>query len=79
MAALQHTTGVHEGTVQRLARGEVGPAPRRRLRAVQSRPRNSRVQVQQVHPLVVAAAQQAVETGAYSRITWLDTSTALVT
>jgi hypothetical protein len=33
----------------------------------------------QVHPAVVAAAQDAVERGTYSRITWVSVTEALVT
>jgi hypothetical protein len=68
MTALQRTAGMHEGTVQAVAAGKAGPAPAPRLRAVESRPRTSRVQVQQVHPAVLAAAHEAVEQGSYRRI-----------
>lgn len=79
MTAVQHAAGMHEGSVQAIARGDVAPAPPPRLRAVESRPRTSRVQVWQVHPRVVAAAHDVVERGTYSRIRWVSTTEALVT
>lgn len=69
---------MHERTVQRVARGEVAPAPRRHLRAVESRPRTSQVTIEQVDERIMAAAKQLVEQGTYSRVEVVDATTVLV-
>jgi hypothetical protein len=79
VTAVQHAAGLHEGTVQALARGEAGLPPARRLRAAESHPRTTRAAVSQVHPLVMAAAHRLVEgDSTYSRIRVVDPSTVLV-
>lgn len=78
MTAVQHSAALHEGTVQAVASGEVAPAPRRRQRAAESRPRTTTAMVRRLHPLVLATAQRVVETGTYSRIDYVDDTTALV-
>lgn len=77
MTGLQQAAALHPGTVQAVARGEVAPAPQRRLRAVESRPRTSRVHVEQVHPLAMAEVRRLLA-GSYSRVTLLSPTSVLV-
>lgn len=77
MTALQTQAALSEPTVQRVAKGEA-TTPRRRTRASEGRPRTTQARVQRLHPLVLEAAQRVVETGTYSRIDYVDDTTALV-
>jgi len=64
--ALQQTAGVHEATVQAVARGDLDPLPRPRRRRLGSR--NSKVIEEQVHPELMAAVRRLAAQRPGSRI-----------
>ena len=67
--------GVHEHTLQALARGEVKPPPRRRRKG---QTKATPVLVSRVHPLVMAEARAIIAHGTYTRLEILSSTTVRV-
>ena len=77
MSELQDAASLHEKAVQAVARGEVGPMPRRRRKAPEKAFQPIVHKNIKVHPLVWVQAQELLA-GSYTRIDIVDETTVVV-